>query len=141
MTKLHEELKRLRELRERATPGQWKLYNTGYDESFPTTVDFTQIAAYDDCTKLSVVMCRLGKPDKICMEKTNAQFMTQSANRWLSLIEALECAVDTLKKYNAEENWEVNGMDEYPALAKIEQLICGDTKTVQSPSDNQSQSD
>lgn len=125
MTKLQTELKRLKELRERATTGQWKLYNTGYDESFPTTVDFTQIAAYDDCTKLSVVMCRLGKPDKICMEKTNAQFMTESANRWLQLIEALGCAIETIEELKTKHKVCVTS---HNALAKIEQLICGDAK-------------
>ncbi len=79
-----------------ATPGKWDLYLKHFDEAFPTTVAFSQIAAYDNETKTHMVMVRLGAPDKMCMEKKDADLICNATTDIAQLIEALEIAMMAL---------------------------------------------
>lgn len=99
---------------EAATPGDWILVDKGYDLEFPTTVDFSRVMAKHENVYTNVVMARLGAPDKICIEKHNAEFITNSKKditNLLELVEAQERAIALV------QDWAERGLiDGYPEL-------------------------
>lgn len=87
----------VKERLEKATPGEWRLYGKHLDDQFPSTIAFSQIASYDKVTKVSLIMCRLGAPDKICMEKANAELILNCPSdlaRLVKMVEYLQCVID-----------------------------------------------
>lgn len=122
-------LEEWKKAREAATQGEWKFYLKHFDEEFPSTAAFSQIAAYDDKNKTGVVMCRLGVPDKICMEQTDADFICIFANHWtelidaqLSLLKLVDDMTEGFEGHFGESFWESNlGLN----ATRVLERICG----------------
>ena len=128
---IKEERKKLGEI----TQGEWKLYSLNLDSDYPTTIASSQIAAYNEDIKTHVLMCRLGSPDKICMEKADINFILnapQTIDKLLRIIEVQQEALQDIS-YNSESygkggaNCEtriiVMGVDADAAIAKVDEII------------------
>lgn len=127
MSALKDFLEKEKQLLHSATPGRWELYLKHEDPDFPSTIAFSQIAAYSKETKLHVIMCRLGVPDKICMKKADAAFIANvrtSHAKALEIIDVMREAlnfIDIAAQAQRDNNTKVE--DLYAGFREIQMLV------------------